>query len=75
MRVPWALEIPVPWAVEGLGGAPPLGYLGGATTTLNAFMHTATAAAGNTTILNLDITETSSSNFQLRFTISYITDA
>lgn len=36
---------------------------------------TATAAAGNTTILNLDITETSSSNFQLRFTISYITDA
>ena len=36
---------------------------------------TATAAAGSTSIPDLSITDTSSSSFQLRFTISYITDA
>ena len=36
---------------------------------------TAAAAAGSTTMPDLNITDTSSSSFQLRFTISYITDA
>ena len=36
---------------------------------------TATAAAGSTTSQDFNITDTSSTNFQLRFTISYITDA
>ena len=36
---------------------------------------TATAAAGSTTSPELNITDTSSTSLQLRFTISYITDA
>ncbi len=36
---------------------------------------TATEAAGNTSIANFNITDTTTTGFQLRFTLSYITDA
>jgi hypothetical protein len=36
---------------------------------------TATAAGGSTTMPSLNITDTSAASFQLRFTLSYITDA
>jgi hypothetical protein len=70
-------------AVEASGNCSYFGALTVAKSSINVWAFggttklyfTATAAAGSTTMHNFNITDTSAANFQIRFTISYITDA